>query len=559
MTVTEARPPSSREGTYVGGLDGLRAIAVAAVIVFHFAPSVLPAGFLGVDVFFVVSGFLISRLVVREIAHTGTVGLRTFWARRARRLLPALATVTVVVLVVASIKLTSTEIHDLRAQALGTLFYVANWVLIFGKNNYFTSIGRPSPFLHMWTLAVEEQFYVVMPLVLYAARGCGATASVPGRRHRVARRSRVVHMDGHPGVADRRPHTRLPRQRLPRDGSARGGRARLDRRIGRAVAALHRMGAHRRSRFARVAPWAAVAALIAVLVTMRVATDRTIALYRGGFLVFGLVCAVIVVILAVMPDAPISKFLRHPVLVAIGLRSYSLYLWHWPVRVFLTPSSGLDGFALFAARLVMSVVLAELSFRFIERPFRVGRVARRTGSRGAIIYYAALTLISVILVTTVAAPQALPPTDLAKIRAIGGNADPKALRVDTFGDSTALVFGLAGAVHAKELGISVGGDAQLGCGVVQTDHVSGGRIIGSPAVCAGWRARWTASLHADPNARPMLMTGAWEILDQDEGSGTVKFGTPEWTQLISSSVRSALEVLTADGRTAYLFQVPCYG
>src|SRR5258707_7681661 len=107
---------------YVGGLDGLRAVAVVAVIVYHFAPSALPAGFLGVDVFFVVSGFLISRLVVAEIVGTRSLGLRHFWSRRARRLLPALATMTVVVLVVVAIKFDAAEKHDIRAQALGTLF-----------------------------------------------------------------------------------------------------------------------------------------------------------------------------------------------------------------------------------------------------------------------------------------------------------------------------------------------------------------------------------------------------------------------------------------------------
>ncbi|HEY5170798.1 MAG TPA: acyltransferase, partial [Acidimicrobiia bacterium] len=170
MTVAEARVSESGRESYVGALDGLRAIAVAAVVVYHFAPSVLPAGFLGVDVFFVVSGFLIARLVTREIERSGTVSLANFWARRARRLLPALATVTVVVLIAVAISFSNEELHDVRAQALGTLFYCANWVLIFGKSNYFANLGRPSPFLHMWTLAVEEQFYLVLPLVLFVAR-----------------------------------------------------------------------------------------------------------------------------------------------------------------------------------------------------------------------------------------------------------------------------------------------------------------------------------------------------------------------------------------------------
>jgi peptidoglycan/LPS O-acetylase OafA/YrhL len=558
MTPGGEHESASGGSTYVGALDGLRAIAVAAVIVYHFAPSVLPAGFLGVDVFFVVSGFLIARLVTREIGRSGTVALRNFWARRVRRLLPALVTVTVVVLVAAAIKFSNSEIHDIRAQALGTLFYCANWVIIFAKGSYFTSTGRPSPFLHMWTLAVEEQFYVVLPLVLFAFRRVVVrhpvwTAAVA----LLGAFASTVWM----GVLFS-PTADPSRAYLGSDSHAMGLL------VGVALGVLagagspwEALGDRLRSsaRVARTASLAAITALVAIVVVMRVADANTETLYRGGFLVFAVLCAIIVVVVATLPSTPIARLLRTPWLVAIGLRSYSLYLWHWPVRVFVTTSSGLDGFALFAVRLAVSVALAEISFRFVERPFRVGRVARRTGSRGALVYFAGLTAIAVVLVATVDAPKALPPSSLAQVHQIVGNTNPLALRVDTFGDSTGLVFGLSGAVHAKQLGITVGGDAQLGCGVVQTDHVSQGRILGSPAVCAGWKARWQKSMREDPQARLALMTGAWEILDQQTAAGEVKFGTSAWTDLISSSLRTALDVLTADGRPVYLFQVPCYG
>ena len=544
--------------TYVGGLDGLRAIAVTAVVLFHFEPSLLPAGFLGVDVFFVVSGFLIARLVTREIERSGTVSLGNFWARRARRLLPALATVTVVVLCVSAVKLSNAEIHDIRAQALGTLFYCANWVMIFGKSNYFTSIGRPSPFLHMWTLAVEEQFYVVLPLVLFATRRAvvrhpvrAASIALVGAVASTVWMGVLVSPTGDPS-----------RAYLGSDSHAMGLL------VGVALGVLAGAGRpwegftawiRSNARAASIAPLLAIAALVAILAIMRAATDHTLLLYRGGFLVFAALCAVVVAVVVALPAAPIARGLRARWLVAIGLRSYSLYLWHWPVRVFIDSRPGLHGVALFAVRVVVSVVAAEVSFRFIERPFRVGAVARRSGSRGAVAYFVALTLVAAVLVTSVSAPKPLPPTDLAKIRDIGGNADPNALRVDTFGDSTALVFGLSGAAHARALGISVGGDAQLGCGVVQTDHVSQGRIIGSPAVCDEWRARWQDSMRQDPKARLVLMTGAWEVLDQSTGAGIVRFGTRAWTDLIASSLRTALGVLGGDGRTVYLFEVPCYG
>jgi peptidoglycan/LPS O-acetylase OafA/YrhL len=566
MTVTEAPQPATGERFYVGALDGLRAIAVAAVVVFHFAPTLLPAGFLGVDVFFVVSGFLIARLVTREIERTGTVSFARFWSRRARRLLPALATVTVAVLIAAGVSFSNTEIHDLRAQALGTLFYCANWVMIFAKSNYFTNLGRPSPFLHMWTLAVEEQFYVVLPLVLFAARRVvvrnpvrAAGVALVGACVSTAWMAVLVSPTGDPS-----------RAYLGSDSHAMGLLVGVALGIVAGagtpwVAFTEWMRSNRRA--VVIAPWAAVVALVAILLTMRVTRDRTLLLYRGGFLVFALLTAVIVAVVATMPAAPISRFLRTPPLVAIGLRSYSLYLWHWPVRVFVTPRPGLHGVGLFAVRLAISVVLAEISYRLVERPLRFGRLGRfgtdrardQVGSRPALAYFAVLTVVAAVLVLTVVAPGPLPPSNLAGVGSSGGNPDPNALRVDTFGDSTALKFGLAGFDHARELGISVGGDAQLGCGVVHFDAVTDGRVIGEPAVCAGWQARWQASMRADPKARLMLMTGAWEILDHRTPTGIVRFGTPAWTELVRSSLHTALTMLTSDGRTAYLFQVPCYG
>jgi peptidoglycan/LPS O-acetylase OafA/YrhL len=556
MTATGQSTQASGRDTYVGGLDGLRAIAVAAVIVFHFAPTVLPAGFLGVDVFFVVSGFLIARLVVREIAASGTVSRRDFWARRARRLLPALATVTVVVLIASAIVLSNVEIHDLRAQALGTLFYCVNWVIIHQNGNYFATLGRPSPFLHMWTLAVEEQFYIVLPLVFFATR----RALV---RHPV--RASVIALIG--AVASTiwmavlfSPTGDPTRAYIGSDSHAMGLL------VGVAIGVLagagrpwdvftRRVQANRNA--TRIAPVLAAAALIVILVTMRVADDHSTWLFRGGFLVFALLCAVIVAVLVSMPEARISRVLRIPALVAIGVRSYSLYLWHWPVRVFVTPSSGLHGAALFFVRLAISVVLAEISYRLIEQPFRVGALSQKWGSRGALTYFGVLTVVAAGLVMTVASPDPLPPSSLAQGN--GGPSGSSQLRVDLFGDSTGLVFGLGGRSASDQLALSVGGDAQLGCGLVQAGHVTGGQVVKSPSYCGEWATRWRAAMRNDPGARLAVMAGAWEVFDQKTASGVVRFGTPAWTDLITTSTRRALDVLTADGRTVYLFEVPCYG
>jgi peptidoglycan/LPS O-acetylase OafA/YrhL len=550
-TTTSAPAPARSAGRYVGAIDGLRAIAVAAVIVFHFSPSVLPAGFLGVDVFFVVSGFLIARLIVAELERRGDIRLGDFWGRRARRLLPALGTVTVVVCIAVAISFSNAELQNIRAQALGTLFYCANWVMIHQKANYFATLGRPSPFLHMWTLAVEEQFYIVLPLVCLVFRR--AIVRRPVRAAWIAFAGAVASTIWMAVLVS--PHGDPSRAYLGTDSHAMGLL------VGVALGILAGAGAPWEALTKRVqtypafATFGAAVALVGLIVMMRVVKDHTYSLYRGGFLVFAVWTAIVVVVVVVSPESPVTRVLSTRPLAEIGLRSYSLYLWHWPVRVFVTPRPGLHGFSLFVVRLVISVALAEVSYRLIERPFRTGAIAKRSGSRGAVAFYAVAVFVTIVLVFTVAAPGPLPPSSLDA----AGAAPAGAFRVDTFGDSTALVFGLAGRNHASQLDLSVGGDAILGCGVVQADHVSQGQIIPLPRQCAGWQQRWVNDLKQDPHATLMLMTGAWDILDHRVNGHDVKFGTPEWHDLVSSSLHDALTTLTSDGRTVYLFDVPCYG
>ena len=315
---------------------------------------------------------------------------------------------TVVVLCAVAIDFSSIEKHDIRAQAFGTIFYCANWVMIFAKGSYFTSVGRPSPFLHMWSLAVEEQFYLVLPIVCFVARR-------PVARHPV--RAAIVALLG--AVASTvwmavlvSPTGDPSRGYLGSDSHAMGLL------VGVALGVLagagtpwEVMASWLRSNvvIARCAVAAGIASLVAIVASMRVVDDHTIALYRGGFLVFSLLCGVVLVVVVTMPAEPLARMLRPPWLVAIGLRSYSLYLWHWPVMVFVSPRPGFDGAALFGVRLVVSVVLAEISFRVIERPFRIGAVAKAVGSRGAIFYFAASAAAAALLVFTVTAPSALPP------------------------------------------------------------------------------------------------------------------------------------------------------
>ena len=551
MTVVAERKETLERLPYFGSIDGLRAVAVSSVILFHFAPSVLPAGFLGVDVFFVVSGFLISRIIVSEIGATGRLGLARFWGRRVRRLLPALATVIAVVTIGAAVWFSPFELQDVRAHALGSFAYVANWVFIAGSGSYFATIGRPSPLLHVWSLSIEEQFYVLFPLVSVLAHR--------GIRRRPLRAAGVA---GALAVASAvwmavlvAPGSDPSRAYLGSDAHSMGLL------VGIALGFLAGSGAPwerivttlRRPGTARAAAAVAAVVCVAGLMTMRVADGQSRALYHGGFLVFSVAVAFVIVVVVVLPGSVPSRALASGWLVAIGLRSYSLYLWHWPVSVFLTPSSGLHGFGLFAARLACSVVLAELSYRLIERPFRVGAIARRTGSRGAIAYSVVLFGVTVALAATVAAPPRI-PSGLS----VGGGVEGEQSRtVLLFGDSTALVFGINAPID-EHPELRVDGEADLACSLVTTDHVSGGTVRSYPDRCRDWRQRWQADLDRFPDGTIVVMDGAWDLLDQRVNDTTVRFGTPEWDALVTASVRDATDLLSASGRPVYVFEVPCY-
>jgi peptidoglycan/LPS O-acetylase OafA/YrhL len=369
------------------GLDGLRALAVIAVLLYHGGLTWIPGGFLGVEVFFVLSGYLITALLLAEWRAHGSVALKAFWLGRARRLLPALYLVLVVTLAYAVVFLPG-EVAGLRGDVFAALGYVTNWYLIFGHESYFEAIGRPSLLKHLWSLAVEEQFYLLWPLVVAFALSVGATR---WRRRRVL----ALALAGAAASALLmallyRPEMDPSRLYFGTDTRATGllvGAAlALVWAPWRAALAPRFQSVQRRSRLRRRWGWTAprlldVAGLVALggltLLCLRLGEFQP-SLYRGGLATVALFTAVVIMASAHPYSHLGSGLLGCWPLRWIGLRSYGIYLWHWPIFMVTRPGLDvpLDGWPLLALRFGLTLVLADLSYRYVETPVRKGALGK---------------------------------------------------------------------------------------------------------------------------------------------------------------------------------------
>ena len=458
------RPPRG----HLAGLDGLRALAIGAVMLFHLDPDWLPGGFLGVDIFFVISGFLITTLLVRERERDGSIDLRGFWTRRARRLLPAL-----LVVVPACILIARTVEADLlvgiRRQALGALTFSTNWLEIANGSDYFHSTS-PQLFMNFWSLAVEEQFYLAWPLVtialLAARRHLGLSWGVLGAlvlsvgvgsallmalRYDPADVTRVYYGTD----------THLVGLML---GAAMAMTWAGPTRAGTITPQWHRWRRH-------VVVGAGV--LLAGLLVL--ADEGSAWTFRLGIPLVSLATALLLLASVDRPGR-LRTVLEAPPLRWIGTRSYGIYLWHWPVILVIgqdIPAAA--GTASFVWTRVWAVVvtlaLADLSFRFVETPVRrlgfggamraAGRTLLRVPPRGRQAAAATVALSGLVLAAVLFtapektstqatlednAAQASAPRETAAVEVAAGNPDfrmPRGQEIDVFGDSMAV-----GSLHA---------------------------------------------------------------------------------------------------------------
>lgn len=351
---------------YITGLDGIRAIAVIMVLAYHLKLALFKSGFLGVTVFFVLSGYLITGILISEVEEEGTIDLKNFWLRRIRRLVPAVMSMAVVIIFVSAVvnRIIFTKgCKDFLASVLG----FNNWWQIFNKVSYFEAAGVPSPFTHCWSLAIETQFYLIYPLILLGiyklvkSRGEGRAnrgllfAGVTLLLALISVILMIVLFD--------------PQQDASRVYYGTDTRA-FSLLFGALLAILweYRMVPRRLS--ASVNMFLGSVSF-AVLLVMTIAINGSSNFwYRGGQF-FGTILTVLMVYAVSGRKTWLSRFLSNPVLKWMGDRSYSIYLWHYPINLLI--SKGIKAsWWITLIEIVLSVVLAELSYRFIETPIRHG-------------------------------------------------------------------------------------------------------------------------------------------------------------------------------------------
>ena len=416
LDVKTARTPvatNEARSRYIPALDGIRTFAVVAVVLYHLGFSWAQGGFQGVTIFFVLSGYLITRLLRIEFARSGTINLKSFWVRRVRRLVPATITLVVVVATLCTI-FNHVMLTKMRPDILPSLLFFNNWWQIFNNVSYFNALGDPSPLTHFWSLAIEEQFYVVWPVLLLVLLRLGARRKVirivVGVLAVASALGMALLYDPAVDVSrvyygtDTRAFAMLLGAWLACVRTSSMNPFAQDVRVatGAAVADAHTVAStpaaagtpaatqnpghvatsRPRPRLSEPQPsmlrksaldLAGLAALVGLVLLVVYTNGYTAFTYRGGT-VLAAVLSVVLIAACVQPDGVLARVFSWQPLVWLGQRSYSIYLWHYPLFALMNPVGDVSAkpWWVYVVECAAVLAVAELSYRFIETPFRKG-------------------------------------------------------------------------------------------------------------------------------------------------------------------------------------------
>ena len=359
---------SNKKTRYLPSIDSLRALAVLAVIIYHIDVNYLPGGFLGVDLFFVLSGYLISSLIIKEYKKTGTLNLYNFYMRRARRLLPAVYFMITVCLVFM-VLFNGVLLRKSHLDAVFGYIYSSNWWYIFHKLDYFDSFGAQSPFKHLWSLAIEEQFYMFFPLIFLIfnrqKKEEGQSSSLSKNFLYIVLGLILISLVTHILLFDINNINRIYFGTDTRAFSLLVGV------VGALVYPMDKLSSPTNAKESVLYSVVSLTSISTLIAIMFYTSEYNTWLYRGGFLLVA-VLGLIIIISSGKQHTFISKALSFRPIVFIGKISYSLYLWHFPIIVLTTPVSEIGNPNLFyvTLRIILTFIAATLSYLFVETPIR---------------------------------------------------------------------------------------------------------------------------------------------------------------------------------------------
>jgi peptidoglycan/LPS O-acetylase OafA/YrhL len=557
LTTSAARPSLG----YVGALDGVRAVAVIAVVLYHGGVAPIKGGFLGVDVFFVLSGFLITSLLMAELEGSGRLQLLRFYERRARRLLPALVALVVLVTFYAYVVVPHGSFPSLPGQIVGTMLYVGNWTLIAGHTTYF-SMGLPnSPLEHTWSLAIEEQFYLVWPVLLLGAWRLT-------HRHRALAAACAIGAVACAGVTALQFErgtgiTSLYFATQTHATTMLVGAAAAFLMVRRSASPLEERFAVAPPRWRRTATVVAVVAWACVLAAFFVVGGTGPFLYRGGYLAFGIAVAAAICATVAVPDGVASRLLASPPMAAIGRISYGIYLYHFPLFLWLDEErTKLSGASLLAVRLGATLLVASASYVLVEQPVRQRRALRgRTGLVAAISGFVAVG----VLATTIASGAgSVPFADrLARWNFVPTPPPGTTTTVLVVGDSMAITLGVGlndGLARSSHLYFAVRGDPD--CSLVGAAMLIKDFRVRTPRRCLdrgayGWPARWSRDL-ASVGPSVSMVLFRLDVVDHRLGDRWLHVGERRFDCTLHARLVEAAAVLSATGRPVVFLTSPYY-
>ncbi len=530
-------------------LDGTRGVMMCVVLGYHLDGfTKLPGAWVSMDFFFVLSGYLITTLLVKEYEQKGRLDLKTFFRRRVRRLGPALLAALAGVFVIAGVLGGAAEFPDLRGDGLSTLFYVANWRFILSASSYF-NLSDLSPLRHAWSLAIEEQFYLIWPITflglawltkfdkrkMFIGLGVALVTSALWMRYLAG------------GEVD------LSRAYFGTDTRGQGLI------VGSMMALVLWRERWDTPRARAAASWIGTVALVGLVIMMFAFHDDSRAVYtRGGFLLITVTAAFFIFGCARAERGPLAWIFGNPVSRHMGFVSYSFYLWHWPIIVFMSPERfGLTPWLLDTLRVVVSLALAEATYWFLERPIHQQRWELRR--QGPVLGTAFAGCVAILVVVTLGPVADRLPTSGGGERTSGAETGREVL---VLGDSLAW---LISSTAPADFPYRVEGSFIAHCDILGDRIFTGDSIDQADSACPEWKQRWTEGLTGQgegmtgqPDAIVVTL-GLRQLFDIDEDGTRLVVGTPAWEERYRGAIDEAVETIRANSDAPVLWlDVPCY-